>query len=329
MQGGDGQISGQGLRAAQKERIVMNKEKIFAWIQIIRLHFYPMTWIAYSLGAMAASTKLAKWNLAVYCIGYLVLFFIELSTILANEYYDYGTDRLNKNAGPFTGGTRVLVEGKLGFAEVRAGIWASLSLAVGIGYLLIRVDEQVWSFSIFLLILVGIFSGLGYTVPPLKFSYRGLGEVTVALTHSPYVILCGYVFQGGSWADPLPWLLSIPLFLATLPAITLAGIPDRLAEKEVFKKGFAVLWGPREAVLLASLFACLASLSGVLLGHFHIFPGSAGKWIWGAVPHGTLLLLALFKLIRSGNYDRRIDGIMALALSYIIWFGLIPLISFL
>jgi hypothetical protein len=35
-----------------------------------------------------------------------------------------------------------LVEEKLGFAEVRAGIWASLILAVGFGYLLIRSDEQ-------------------------------------------------------------------------------------------------------------------------------------------------------------------------------------------
>jgi 1,4-dihydroxy-2-naphthoate octaprenyltransferase len=307
----------------------MSKEKFFAWIQVIRLHFYPMTWIAYSLGAMAASREFAQWDLAVYGVGYLVLFFIELSTILANEYYDYGTDRLNKNAGPFTGGTRVLVEGKLGFAEVKAGIWLSVGLAAGFAYLLIRVNEQVWSFPILLLILLGFFLGLGYTVPPLKFSYRGLGEVTVAFTHSPYVILCGYVFQGGAWDDPLPWLLSIPLFLAVLSAIILAGIPDRLADQEVSKKGIAVLRGPREAVLLACLFTCLASLSGVLLEHSRILPGSPGKWIWGAVPHGIILLLALFKLIRSGNYDRRIDGIMALALSYIIWFGLIPLISFL
>jgi 4-hydroxybenzoate polyprenyltransferase len=288
-----------------------------------------MTWVAYSLGAVAASGSPKKLNLEVYGVGYLVLFFIELSTILVNEYYDYGTDRLNKNAGPFTGGTRVLVEGKLGFAEVRAGIWASLILAVGFGFLLIRIDEQVSSFSIFLLILLGLFLGLGYTAPPLKFSYRGLGEITVALTHSPYVILCGYIFQQGSWTDSLPWILSIPLFFATLAAIILAGIPDRLADKEVSKKVIAVLWGPRKALFLAAFFACLASLSGFLLWHFQIIRGSSSRIILAAVPHGIMLLIALFKFIRSGNLDRRIDGIMFLALSYIIWFGLIPLISFL
>ena len=305
------------------------KEKLFAWIKVIRLHFYPMTWIAYSLGALVAFRNIGKWDLKVYMIGYLVLFFIELSTILANEYYDYGTDRLNKNAGPFTGGTRVLVEGKLGFAEIKGGIWASLILAVGFGYLLIRINGQVSSLSIILLILAGIFLGLGYTAPPLKFSYRGLGEVTVAFTHSPYVILCGYVFEGGRWSDPLPWILSIPLFLATLSAIILAGIPDRLADREVSKKVITVLWGPRNAVFLASFFACLASLSGVLLRYFQFIRGSSSTLIVASVPHGIILLLALFNLIRSGNYDRRIDGIMVLALSYIIWFGLIPLVSFL
>ena len=99
--------------------------KILAWLKIVRLHFYPMTWIAYSMGAAAASGNIKKWDPKVYIIGYLVLFCMELSTILVNEYYDYATDRLNKNAGPFTGGTRVLVAGELTFAEVRAGIVAS------------------------------------------------------------------------------------------------------------------------------------------------------------------------------------------------------------
>ncbi len=305
------------------------KEKFIAWMKIIRLHFYPMTWIAYSLGAMAAPTKAQKWDLKVYWVGYLVLFFIELSTIMANEYYDYDTDRLNRNAGPLTGGTRVLVEGKLGFAEVKAGILASLILALVFGYLLIRVNGPVSPFSILLLIVTGLFLGLGYTAPPLKFSYRGLGEITVVITHSPYVILCGYIFQQGSWTDPLPWVLSVPLLLATLPAIILAGIPDRLADKQVSKKVIAVLWGPQGAIFLAAFFVCLASLLGFLLWYFQIIRGSSGILILAAIPHGIIILLALFKLIQSGNYDRRIDGIMILALSYIIWFGIIPLISFL
>ena len=304
-------------------------EKIRAWVKIARLQFYPMTWIAYSMGAAVVFCTRQKFSLPAYLAGYLVLFFIELSTILTNEYYDYPTDRLNQNAGPFTGGTRVLVEGKLGFQEVRTGIFLSLGLVVSSAILLVQVSRDVSPFAILVLVLLGLFLGLGYTCPPLKFSYRGLAEVTVGLTHSPYVILCGYLFQGGAVNDSLPWLISIPLFFAVLAAITLAGIPDRRADQEVSKRVFAVLWGAREAAILAAFFACVAVISGVMLWYARIIQGNPAIIIFAGIPHCLLLLAFLFKLIRSDHYDREINGIMALALSYIIWFGLIPLISFL
>jgi len=303
------------------------KDKILAWVKIARLQFYPMTWVAYSLGAVAASSSSQKFDARVYGVGYLALFFIELSTILTNEYYDYATDRLNKNAGPFTGGTRILVEGKLGFPEVKTGILVALVLVVGSGSMLIRINPVVSPSSIFLLLLIGVFLGLGYTAPPFKFSYRGFGELTVGLTHSPYVILCGYIFQGGSWPSPLPWLLCIPLFFATLGAITLAGIPDRLADQEVSKRVLAVIFGPRGAVILASFFVCIAAVSGMLLWYFKIIKGILGGMIFIVIPHGLILLFFLLKLIQSSNYDRKIDGIMTLSLSYIIWFGIIPLLA--
>ena len=303
------------------------KDKILAWVKIARLQFYPMTWVAYSLGAVAASSTSQKFDLRVYGLGYAVLFFVELSTILTNEYYDYGTDRLNKNAGPFTGGTRILVEGKLGFHEVKTGILVALWHVVGLGIALTQSTRDVSPFSIFLLLPIGVFLGLGYTAPPFKFSYRGFGELTVGLTHSPYVILCGYIFQGGSWHSPLPWLICIPLFFATLGAITLAGIPDRLADQEVSKRVLAVIFGPRGAVILASFFVCIAAVSGMLLWYCKIIKGVRGGMIFIVIPHGLILLFVLFKLIQSRNYDRKIDGIMTLSLSYIIWFCIIPLLA--
>jgi len=47
------------------------------------------------------------------------------------------------------------------------------------------------------------------------------------------------------------------------------------------------------------------------------------------ISHGLILLLALSKLMRSNRLDVRIDKVMALSLAYIIWFGLIPIISML
>jgi hypothetical protein len=41
-----------------------------------------------------------------------------------------------------------------------------------------------------------------------------------------------------------------------------------------------------------------------------------------------VLIFFLFKLLRSNTFDTRIDRIIVLALCYIIWFGILPLISF-
>ena len=301
--------------------------KFQAWVQIARLQFFPMTWIAYTMGSLACSVFSRKWDLLPYLLGYLVIFLIELSTILVNEYYDYETDRVNQNYSPFTGGSRVLVEGKLSFREVRNVIRAILFTIPLLGYLLVKTDTGELAGSVYLLLGVGLFLGLGYTLPPLRFCYLGAGELVVGLTHSFYVILCGYAFQGGSLLDPLPWFLGIPLFFAIIAAIVLAGLPDRLADDGVAKKTVAVMFGPRSAIAISMLFVVFAFLAALALVHFQVIRLSPILWNLLVLPHGLILLYALFRLLKSGLYDRRIDGVMVLSLTYILWFGLLPFIA--
>lgn len=302
-------------------------EKLSAWLRIARFQFYPMAFIAYSLGTAAAFITSHTFSLPVFFLGYAVLFLIEFCTILTNEYHDYGTDCLNSNFSLFTGGTRILVEGRLKFSEIKVGIAAALFLITLSGYLLIQINQKASPFTTLLILLSGIILGLGYTAPPLKFSYRGVGEIVVGITHSTYLILCGYAFQTGTLNHPLPWLLSIPLFFSVLAAITLAGLPDRLADSAVSKKTMAVIFGPETAIVMAACFVCISALSGWIIWYLKL------KW-WVLVlstivlpSHGLILLWSLYRLFRSNNYDRRINGVMASSLTYIIWFGLIPLIS--
>lgn len=74
-----------------------------------------MTFIAYSLweAISTSTTQGPVLSTSQYWSGYAFLFLIELCTILANELYDLATDRINANANPFNGGSRVLVEGRL------------------------------------------------------------------------------------------------------------------------------------------------------------------------------------------------------------------------
>lgn len=124
------------------------------------------------------------------------------------------------------------------------------------------------------------------------------GPLTVGLCHSFYMALCGHVFQGGAWTDPMPWLLSVPLFLATFAAITLAHIPDRTADSAVSKKTIASGLGVSTACLTAIAALAAATLSGIALFHLGYMPGTAGALIYMTVPHGAFLLIAISRTMR-------------------------------
>lgn len=299
--------------------------KLSAWLTVIRFQFYPMAWIAYSFGALLF-VKTAGGDLKqnIYWTGYSILFIIELITILFNEYFDFDTDSKNKNYSMFTGGTRMLVEGRLSFREIKAAIVLLLIISAFLIYKLYLF--KVLTLTSLLLISVLLFLGIGYTTPPFKFCYRGLGELVVCLTHSPIVIMCGFVLQGGSISDPLPWLYSVPLFLATFSAIVLAGIPDRLSDSALSKKTFAVLLGPRRAAFLAFAGVIAAAISGILLLYYRLINGLPGILFLFIIPHAVFLWISIYRIIKTNYYDRQINFIMQLALSYIIWFGIIPLI---
>lgn len=299
--------------------------KAVAWLQALRLQFYPMAWLAYWLGALVAVRPDGAFQTAAFWWGLACLFFIEAAAVLTNEYFDVDTDRRNRNFGPFNGGSRVLIDGKLTAREVRLGIAGVLGLAAGSGMALMIAIGPNPVVLVALLVLTVL--ALGYTAPPMKLSYRGLGELDVGITHSFGVALCGFVFQGGAWSAPEPWLLALPLCLAVLPSITLSGVPDHDADRLAGKGTLAVRTGIRGACLIAANCTALAAAAAIVLAHV---PGLAPLFAgieFGVLPHAAVLLIMLAAPVRHDHDAGRIDGLMAVALSYILWFAAIPLLN--
>ena len=301
--------------------------KALSWLKISRLQFYPLPLIVYSLGAAAAQSMYRKFNFGIYVLGYVFIFLVELCSVLTNEYFDFKTDAQNKNPGPFNGGSRVLVEERLEFREVRAVIVSLLLSIFGTGYVLLKISSDVRPLLMILLLSIGLFLGLGYTLPPLKFSYHGIGEAVVAITFSPYLILCGYTFQSGVWRDAFPWLISLPLLFAIFSAIILSGVPDFQADRAAQKRTLAVIFGQRMAIILSFISISIAALAWIGLYYFNILKGWSGVSMFFVLVHASFLLTVLFKLIRSDHFDRKINEAMRLALSYMLWFSLIPFLS--
>src|SRR5690606_38857672 len=136
--------------------------------------------------------------------------------VFNNEGHDQKTDQLNRNFSPFAGGSRVLITGAITEQAMKKAM-RQLTLVYGIlAATVSALSPNLWFVNLMLATVVFLVA-ISYTAPPIKFSYRGLGEFIVGITHSFAVILCGFVFQGGGITQELPWLLGLPLFLAIIP----------------------------------------------------------------------------------------------------------------
>ena len=311
----------QGASSGRQRRV----QRIGAWLAALRLQFYPMTWIAYTVGALAASAG-APLAMTPYLLGYVSLFLFEAATVFLNEWFDFDSDRRNLNGGPFTGGSRVLVDGRLDRAAMQKGIGLSILAAAAALVALVVFAPTAATATIAATYIPFALLALSYTVPPLKLSHRGYGEIVVALTHSAGAILAGYVVQGAPWTDSTPWLLSLPLGLSVLPSILLAGCPDKAADEAAGKRTLVVSLGHRAAIRLAMATCLAAPAVAALLVLIRTDMATLLGWsVAGGTGHAACLWGRLRRL-SAGNLPDRIDGSIVLALTFILWFCVPPLV---
>jgi 1,4-dihydroxy-2-naphthoate polyprenyltransferase len=310
-----------GRQLAQGPRSPMQaaRHHVATWLNAVRPQFYPMSLLAYTIGALAAGRPL---DMATFFLGMACMVALKVATVLTNDIYDHGSDARNRNWSPFSGGSRSLHEGGLTLERMWRGVAVALTIcALTAAALMFLVEAPLALLAVLLPLAV---LALGYTVPPLKLSHRGLGEIDVALTHGPGVVLLGHVIQGGGLLAPLPWLLGLVIALAVLPAILLSGIPDRSADAAAGKRTLVVRLGTDGAARLARALLPVSALGALALATAMLGPGLTLVLTLVVLPHAALLAWLITRYRSTGAPERRIDTLMAASLSYIGWFVVLP-----
>ena len=113
----------------------------------------------------------------------------------------------------------------------------STSLAGVIGLILLATHGST---ALLVIGVVGFIVSLGYTAPPLKFVYRGLGEIAVALGFGPLMLLGAYVVQTGGALAWEPFVASIPVALLVALILYVNEIPDRRGDARAGKRTLPV-----------------------------------------------------------------------------------------
>jgi 1,4-dihydroxy-2-naphthoate octaprenyltransferase len=210
------------------------------------------------LGACAAARDGAlSWGWLVLTV--LGIFCIEVAKNASGEIFDYdsGTDLAvtAEARSPFSGGKRVLVDRLLTRRQTIAisAVTYLLGIVVGLVIVLYREPRVFW------IGVAGVGLAFFYHMPPLKLSYRGLGELAVGLSYGPLVTAGTYLVQRGTVTlDAI--LLSTVLGLLIAAFLWVNEFPDYRADLASGRRNLVVRLGRPKA---ARVFVALVVIAGI------------------------------------------------------------------
>lgn len=292
--------------------------KILLLFRLARLHFLFPGFLLFLMGYLLAIFSGINSDLFKFLFGYLIFSLAHLSISFSNDYFDRISD-INSEKTSFTGGSKVLVENpKLAGLAFKIAILLLVGSATGIVVFALFYGYSVW------FVIYGIMGGLigyFYTAPPLKFSYRGLGELVSIFSIGFVIPGMGSLVAYGSLIQSLA-LFVFPLSCYGLFFILTVEMPDLESDKIAKKNNMIVKWGGKTGHILISISTALATLSILVLeisGLIEIYLPMGLFTIISLIP----FFAALRGLIKNNDERKSLDQQVKLNMISIISFILV------
>ena len=258
--------------------------RLEVWLRAFRLHFVLPSVLPGILGAVIAWYQGFPWKTPEFLLAVMGVAVNHLGLNMIDDVFDYRhiVDlKKSTEKNPFTGGSGVLTDGLLTEREMLTAAVLCFAATIVIGlFLTYRCGWTVLALGVF-----GMASSVFYTVPPVKFGYRGCGELGLLINFGPVIVLGSYFVQAGRLAwEPL--LVSLVLGFMMWSMIVINEIPDYDADRRGGKNNLVVLLGRDAAVglyagglllayLLPPLLVCLGSAPPYILLAWLSLP-----WAW-------------------------------------------------
>ena len=266
--------------AASADRPVPTRSLLHRVLRVcsmVRYRFFLYAGLLpYLLGAAWAHARMGAFDAPLFWSGLAGVVLSVIGVEAFNEYFDsrMGTDRVFNPHDLPPMSDAVLWLGIAAFAG---------ALAVGV-YLTVRVGWPILAFA-----LAGGAAAIFYVAPPIRWAYRGLGELVIALSYGPWMVLGSLYLHTRTLAWDALTASLVPGCLIMALAVVNA-IPDYHQDRLVGKRNLVVRLGRRRAVWLY-LGLAAAGLGVVAVGvATRIFP-----------PASAAALLALPLLVKSGR----------------------------
>jgi 1,4-dihydroxy-2-naphthoate octaprenyltransferase len=216
-----------------------------------------------------------------FTLTVLAVFAIEIAKNASGEVFDFdsGADLAVADADrtPFSGGKRVLVDGLLTREQTIAIAIGFYAVAVMLGVTIVFGREPAaLGFG-----ALGLLLAWQYQAPPLRLSYRGWGEVAVALVYGPLLCVATVLVSSGRISRDAA-LVSIPLGLLVGAFLWINELPDCAADRSAGKRTLVARLGRRAASRVFAAIVATALVALVLLP----LAGLPRSVLWGAIAAG-------------------------------------------
>jgi 1,4-dihydroxy-2-naphthoate octaprenyltransferase len=208
------------------------------WLfSMVRYRFFLYAGLLpYGLGAAWSYWSTGTLDGPIFWSGLGGVVFAVVGVETFNEYFDsrMGTDRVFNPADLPPMSSLVMWVGIAAFAA---------AFAVGV-YLAYRGGWPILLFAV-----LGGMAAIFYVAPPIRWAYRGLGELVIALSYGPWMVLGSVYLYTGKLPWGAFWASLVPGFLIMALAVVNA-IPDFHQDRLVGKRNLCVRVGRRNAVWL-------------------------------------------------------------------------------
>lgn len=220
----------------------------------------------YALGVGIARYLGMGIDWGVYFLGQFWVTTLQLAGQYLNEYFDAPQDNQNTNRTPFTGGSGAL--GPDGLPRRTALIAAAGCLAVTASLTVLLLSTASIAPGTLLIMAIGLLGALTYSVPPVRLSSTGYGELVTSFLVANLVPAFAFLLQSGDLHRLLA-MATFPLTMLHLAMMLAFEFPDYATDIRLGKRTLLVRMGWQRAVLLHNmliLFAYVTLGLAVILG---------------------------------------------------------------
>lgn len=273
-----------------KKRDTYGKRRFLELLLVFRPWSFVMTVISVSVGSLLGLILLGQFNLFLAVLVLSGMIAIHAASNIINDYFDtfYGVDK----PGAPTTLYRIhpLLDNVLSPLAIKVAAFSLYLFTILIGFYLITL--RGWPVAA--MAAIGALASLQYTANPLKYKYRGLGEVIVFLMWGPLMTIGSYFVQTGSWQGHQTVLvISVPLGIWVALVLLANNLKDMSYDYEM-KIITVPIWLGREKAF--KLFTGMA---------YSIYILSAAGIMWGILSGWALLVFfslpLAIRLLRSFN----------------------------